>query len=170
MPSRTARAATAAATTTATLLQEPPRLAVLIDAENARAAQMEQVMARAVRYGRPTVRRAYGDWTTTQLTPWKKILQAHAIRPCQQFHHKRSSKNAADITLVMDAMELLHARCVDAFCLVSSDSDFTGLAGRIQEAGLRVYGFGQRETAAVFVAACDVFCFLDAAPSHEAPD
>lgn len=139
---------------------QQPRVAVLIDAENARAAQLAQVMAHAKTVGRPTVRRAYGEWTGSQLQPWKKELEAHAIRPCQQFRYARG-KNAADTVLIMDAMELLHERCVDAFCIVSSDSDYTGLAGRIQEAGLTVYGFGQRSTLNAFVAACDGFVFLD---------
>ncbi len=139
-----------------------PRLAVLIDAENAYAAQAHQLMALIADHGKATVRRAYGDWTTTQLAPWKKILHTLAIRPCQQFRYTRS-KNVSDSALIMDAMELLHSRSVDGFCIVSSDSDFTGLAGRIQEAGLPVYGFGQRETNAAFVAACDAFVFLDVA-------
>jgi len=88
------------------------------------------------------------------------VLHTLAIRPCQQFRYTKG-KNATDSALIMDAMELLHARSVDAFCIVSSDSDYTGLAGRIQEAGLRVYGLGQRCTAAAFVAACDAFVYLD---------
>ena len=136
------------------------RLAVLIDAENAHAAQTTRLMTRISGYGKPTVRRAYGDWTTTQLAPWKKVLHTHAIRPCQQFRYIKG-KNSTDSALIMDAMELLHTRSVEGFCIVSSDSDYTGLAGRIQEAGLMVYGFGQSTTAAAFVAACDAFVFLD---------
>lgn len=146
-------------------LRQRPRLAVLIDADNAHASQATQLMLLVARYGKPTVRRAYGDWTTTQLMPWKKLLHPLAIRPCQQFRFTKN-KNATDSALIMDAMELLHARIVDGFCIVSSDSDYTGLAGRIQEAGLVVYGFGQRETAAAFVAACDAFVFLDSAPNY----
>lgn len=135
---------------------------MLIDAENAHAAQAASLMKRITeQHGKPTVRRAYGDWTTTQLAPWKKVLHTLAIRPCQQFRYSKG-KNAADCALIMDAMDLLHARSVDGFCIVSSDSDFTGLAGRIQEAGQVVYGFGQRETVPAFVAACDAFVFLDA--------
>ena len=137
-----------------------PRLAVLIDAENARAAQAAQLMAMVARFGKATARRAYGDWTTTQLAPWKKLLHTLSIRPCQQFRFTKG-KNATDSALIMDAMELLHARSVEGFCIVSSDSDYTGLAARIQETGLAVYGFGQRCTAASFVAACDEFIFLD---------
>ena len=137
-----------------------PRLAVLIDAENARAAQAEQLMARVAQLGKATAKRAYGDWTTSQLMPWKKLLHPLSIRPCQQFRFTKG-KNATDSALIMDAMELLLARSVDGFCIVSSDSDYTGLAARIQEAGLAVYGFGQRCAAASFVAACDEFVFLD---------
>lgn len=138
------------------------RLAVLIDAENAHAAHTTRLMNRIAAYGRPTVRRAYGDWTTPQLAPWKKVLHTHAIRPFQQFRYIKG-KNTTDSALIMDAMELLHTRSVDGFCIVSSDSDYTGLAGRIQEAGLMVYGFGQSTTAAALVAACDAFVFLDSA-------
>lgn len=144
-----------------------PRVGLLIDAENARAAQMPQVMTCAKALGRITQRRAYGEWTGPQLQPWRKVLEAHAIRPCQQFRHARN-KNASDIALIMDAMELLHQRAVDVFCIVSSDCDYAGVAGRIREAGLSVYGFGQPGTLPAFVAACDGFLFLDEADAKEA--
>ncbi len=138
-----------------------PRLAVLIDAENAHAAHAPALMKLITeQHGKPTVRRAYGDWTTTQLAPWKKVLHTLSIKPCQQFRYSKG-KNAADCALIMDAMDLLHARSVDGFCIVSCDSDFTALVARIQEAGLAVYGFGRRETVQAFVAACDAFVFLD---------
>lgn len=143
-----------------TLITYQPRLAVLIDAENAHASQVPQLMRLVAEQGKPTVRRAYGDWTTTQLAPWKRVLHTMAIRPCQQFRYTKG-KNATDAALIMDAMEILQARSVEGICIVSSDSDYTGLAGRIQEAGMAVYGFGQRSTAAAFVAACDEFVFLD---------
>ena len=98
-----------------------PGLAVF-DAENASAAQASLVMDKAAALGRPTVRRAYGDWTTSQLAPWKRVVNALGIRPHQQFRYLKG-KNTADFALVMDAMDLIHARCVDGFCLVSSDSD-----------------------------------------------
>jgi hypothetical protein len=148
-----------------------PRLAVLIDAENASAAQAEAMMAKiASSFGKPTVRRAYGDWTTPQLTPWKKVLGPLGIRPHQQFHSMRG-KNTSDFALVMDAMDLIHERCVDGFCIVSSDGDFIGLASRIQAAGLLVYGFGQRAcTLAGFARACDEFVFLeDCQPTAAVP-
>lgn len=134
---------------------------MLIDAENASAAHVDKVMTHARAYGRPTVRRAYGNWMTTQLAPWKKVMQRLGIQPCQQFQHMKG-KNASDIALVMDAMQLLHERRVDGFCLMSSDSDFTGLVMRIQEYGLPVYGFGRHDTVHTFAAACDVFAYVDA--------
>jgi hypothetical protein len=143
---------------------KPPRLAVLIDAENMSAACSPQLMARVAEHGNPTVRRAYGDWTTTQLASWRKVLEVLVIRPVQQFHYSQG-KNASDSALIMDAMELLHERerKVDGFCIVSSDSDYTGLASRIREAGLPVYGFGRQDAAKSFVAACNAFVFLNAA-------
>ncbi len=149
--------------TTTTILK--PDLAVLIDAENISAAHIPLIMEKVTSsYGNASVRRAYGDWTTAQLTPWKKTLEAFAIRPSQQFRHIKG-KNSSDAALIMDAMELLHNREVDGFCIVSSDSDFTGLAGRIREKRLRVYGFGMQFTMRAFVAACDEFVFLDAEPA-----
>ena len=142
-------------------LPTSPRLAVLIDAENAYAAQVTHVLQLAATYGRPTVRRAYGDWTTPQLAPWKKLLTHLCIRPCQQFRYA-SGKNGSDCAMIMDAMDLLHSGSVEGFCIVSSDSDYTGLATRIREAGLLVYGFGQRHTVRAFAAACDCFTYLDA--------
>ena len=111
-----------------------PRLAVLIDAENISPAWSAQLMAQVAERGAATIRRAYADWTSPYLASWKKPLNALAIRPCQQFNYTRR-KNATDSALIMDAMELLHARerRVDGFCIVSSDSDYTGLAGRIRE-------------------------------------
>ena len=140
---------------------ERARLAVLIDAENAYAAQAPLVMSLVAQYGKPTVRRAYGDWTTSQLLPWKKLLHQLSIRPCQQFRYARG-KNASDCAMIMDAMDLLHTGRLDGFCIVSSDSDYTGLATRIQEAGLLVYGFGLHTTVTAFAAACDEFIYLDA--------
>ena len=128
-----------------------------------RAAHLMQLVRER---GRPTVCRAYGDWTNTTLASWKKYLHPLAIRPVQQFHYTQG-KNASDATLIMDAMELLHMRRVDGFCIVSSDSDFVGLACRLQESGLMVYGFGQQGASPAFVAACDEFVILNPAPGVE---
>ena len=144
------------------------RLAVLIDAENAQAAQLEQVMKRVATYGRPTVRRAYGDWTTTNLKGWKEVLHKMAIQPIQQFSYT-TGKNSTDASLIIDAMDVLHDDTVDGFCLVSSDSDFTRLATRIREEGKVVYGFGERKTPEPFVAACDKFIYTEILRADPAP-
>ena len=136
------------------------RLAVLIDADNAQAALVQELMSEISRYGTATIKRAYGDWTTTNLAAWKDVLHANAVQPIQQFRYT-AGKNATDSALIIDAMDVLHAGVVDGFCLVSSDSDFTRLATRIREAGLAVYGFGQRHTPEPFVAACDKIIYLD---------
>ena len=139
-----------------------PRLAVLIDADNAHAAipVIDELMAEVSRYGTATIRRAYGDWTTDSLKKWKAILHKQAIQPIQQFSYT-SGKNSTDSALIIDAMDILHAGNVDGFCLVSSDSDFTRLATRIREAGLTAYGFGERKTPEPFVAACDKFIYVE---------
>ena len=136
------------------------KLAVLIDADNAQASVIQELLAEVSRYGTATIKRAYGDWTTTNLKSWKEVLHTMAIQPIQQFAYT-SGKNATDSALIIDAMDVLHADAVDGFCLVSSDSDFTRLATRIREAGLVVYGFGQRKTPESFVAACDKFIYTE---------
>jgi uncharacterized LabA/DUF88 family protein len=135
-------------------------LAVLIDADNAQASIAGELLAEMSRYGTATVKRAYGDWTTPNLSGWKEALHKLAIQPIQQFRFT-AGKNATDSALIIDAMDLLHGGTVDGFCLVSSDSDFTRLATRIREAGLAVYGFGERKTPNPFVAACDKFVFTE---------
>jgi uncharacterized LabA/DUF88 family protein len=136
------------------------KLAVLIDADNAQASVIQELLAEVSRYGTATIKRAYGDWTTTNLKSWKDVLHTMAIQPIQQFSYT-SGKNATDSALIIDAMDVLHEAKVDGFCLVSSDSDFTRLATRIREAGLLVYGFGERKTPEPFVAACDKFVFTE---------
>lgn len=136
------------------------RLAVMIDADNAQASLVQELFAEISRYGTATIKRAYGDWTTSNLTQWKEVLHANAVQPVQQFRYT-TGKNATDSALIIDAMDVLHSGHVDGFCLVSSDSDFTRLATRIREAGLAVYGFGERKTPAPFVAACDKFIYTE---------
>jgi uncharacterized LabA/DUF88 family protein len=136
------------------------KLAVLIDADNAQASVIQELLAEVSRYGTATIKRAYGDWTTTNLKGWKDVLHKMAIQPIQQFSYT-SGKNATDSALIIDAMDVLHDNAVDGFCLVSSDSDFTRLATRIREAGLVVYGFGERKTPEPFVAACDKFIYTE---------
>lgn len=136
------------------------KLAVLIDADNAQASIARELLAEVARYGTATVKRAYGDWTTVNLSGWKETLHNLAIQPIQQFRFT-VGKNATDSALIIDAMDLLYGGAVDGFCLVSSDSDFTRLATRIREAGLAVYGFGEKKTPKPFVAACDKFVFTE---------
>jgi uncharacterized LabA/DUF88 family protein len=136
------------------------KLAVLIDADNAQASIVKELMAEAAKYGAATVKRAYGDWTTPNLAGWKDVLHDLAIQPIQQFRFT-VGKNATDSALIIDAMDILHSGAVDGFCLVSSDSDFTRLATRIREAGMAVYGFGEKKTPKPFVAACDKFIYTE---------
>lgn len=135
---------------------EPRRFAVLIDADNARAPSIEEVLEHVGRHGIAVIRRAYGDWTSNRLSGWKSVLNAHAILPVQQFSYT-AGKNATDMALVIDAMDLLHAGRADGFCIVSSDSDFTRLATRLRESGMRVLGCGDEWAPKAFTAACDEF-------------
>jgi hypothetical protein len=136
------------------------RLAVLIDADNAQAAVIEGLLAEVARFGVATVKRIYGDFTSPTSAAWKKVLQKYAIKPVQQFAYT-TGKNATDSTLIIDAMDLLYTRKFDGFCLVTSDSDFTGLAMRIREEGLTVFGFGERKTPDAFRNACHKFIFTE---------
>jgi uncharacterized LabA/DUF88 family protein len=153
------------------------RLAVLIDADNAQASVITELLAEVASLGTASVKRAYGDWTTPNLKGWKEVLHRMAIQPVQQFSYT-TGKNSTDASLIIDAMDLLHAGNLNGICLVSSDSDYTRLATRIREAGLVVYGFGERKTPQSFVAACDRFVFTEilkpqAIPSgqeEQAPD
>lgn len=140
--------------------KESTRLAVLIDADNPSFRLCEDVLEEVARYGRATIRRAYGDWTTDNLKGWKDMLHKHAIQPVQQFRYT-TGKNATDSAMIIDAMDLLHGERLDGFCLVSSDSDFTRLATRVREAGLTVYGFGEEKTPKAFIAACDKFVYVE---------
>ena len=136
------------------------KLAVLIDAENAQASVIGDLLTEVARYGTATIKRAYGDWTTPHLNGWREVLHSLAIQPIQQFRYT-IGKNATDSALIIDAMDLLHGGRVNGFCLVSSDSDFTRLATRVREAGLAVYGFGEKKTPRAFVAACDKFIYTE---------
>ncbi len=141
--------------------EEPSmRLAVLIDADNAQAAVIESLLAEVARFGEATVKRIYGDFTSPTSSAWKKVLQKFAIKPVQQFAYT-TGKNATDSTLIIDAMDLLYTRKFGGFCLVTSDSDFTGLAMRIREEGLTVFGFGEQKTPAAFRNACHKFVFTE---------
>ncbi len=136
------------------------RLVVLIDAENANAELIDSLLKEIAKYGTAHVKRIYGDWTTPQLNKWKEKLHKFAIQPIQQFRYT-AGKNATDSALIIDAMDLLYTGNFDGFCIVSSDSDFTRLAGRIRESGLVVYGFGEKKTPAAFISACDRFIYTE---------
>ncbi len=141
--------------------EEPTlRLAVLIDADNAQAAVIEGLLAEIARFGEATVKRIYGDFTAPASASWKKVLQKYAIKPVQQFAYT-TGKNATDSTLIIDAMDLLYTRKFDGFCLITSDSDFTGLAMRLREEGLTVLGFGEKKTPEAFRNACHKFLFTE---------
>jgi hypothetical protein len=132
------------------------KIAMLIDGDNAQAALLAKMLVETAKYGQVTVRRIYGDWTTTNMNSWKDTLNFHAFQPIQQFRYT-IGKNATDSAMIIDAMDLLHSGAVDGFCLVSSDSDYTRLATRIRETGIFVMGIGEKKTPKAFVNACDVF-------------
>lgn len=152
------------------------KIALLIDADNVSHAKIAAMLAELSKYGTANIRRAYGNWASDSLKGWKDKLHDFAIRPIQQFNYS-TGKNATDIALVIDAMELLYTQKLDAFCLASSDADFTPLVMQLRANGHEVYGFGERKTPSPFVNACTTFLYLDnldgvdtpAAPS-EAPE
>ncbi len=142
------------------------KLAVLIDADNAQPSIVDGLLSEIAKYGTANVKRIYGDWTLPGLKGWKESLLQFSIQPIQQFGYT-SGKNATDSALIIDAMDLLYTGKFDGFCIVSSDSDFTKLASRIREAGLFVYGFGERKTPKAFVSACDKFIFTEVLRSKD---
>jgi len=142
------------------------KLAVLIDAENAQPSILDGLLSEIAKYGTANVKRIYGDWTLPHLKGWKEHLLQYSIQPIQQFGYT-SGKNSTDSSLIIDAMDLLYTGKFDGFCIVSSDSDFTRLASRIREAGLIVYGFGERKTPKAFVSACDKFIFTEVLRSKD---
>lgn len=141
-------------------------LAVLIDADNAQPSIIEELLSEITKYGVASVKRIYGDWTTPNLKGWKRVLLEHSIQPFQQFRYT-VGKNATDSAMIIDAMDLLYTDRFDGFCIVSSDSDFTRLAARIREEGLKVYGFGEKKTPKSFVSACDKFIYTEVLRSKE---
>lgn len=136
------------------------KLAVLIDGDNIPSKYIKEMMEEITKYGTPTVKRIYGDWTKPHLSKWKNILLENAITPIQQYGYT-TGKNATDSAMIIDAMDILYSEKVDGFCLVSSDSDFTKLATRLREAGLVVYGIGEKKTPNPFIVACDKFIYLE---------
>ncbi|MEC5147736.1 NYN domain-containing protein [Chitinophaga sp. 212800010-3] len=136
------------------------RLAVLIDADNIPYHNIKAMLEEVAKYGSPTFKRIYGDWTKPTVAGWKGVLLENAITPIQQYSYT-SGKNATDSAMIIDAMDILYTGRVDGFCLVSSDSDFTRLATRLREAGMIVYGMGEQKTPTAFRAACDKFIYLE---------
>ena len=143
-------------------------LALLIDGDNAQPSLLAQVLAETARHGIVSIRRIYGDWTTPQMSGWKKYLHTHAVQPVQQFRYT-TGKNSTDSALIIDAMDLLHSGSVGGFCIVSSDSDYTRLATRVREHGLFVMGIGRSNTPEAFVNACAVFVHTENLTPKEKP-
>ncbi|MBU2928245.1 NYN domain-containing protein [Winogradskyella psychrotolerans] len=136
------------------------KLAVLIDGDNIPSAHVKEMMEEIAKYGNPTIKRIYGDWTKPHLSKWKNVLLENAITPIQQYGYT-TGKNATDSAMIIDAMDILYSEKVDGFCLVSSDSDFTRLATRLREAGMKVYGIGEKKTPNPFIVACDKFIYIE---------
>ena len=135
-------------------------MAVLIDGDNIPSAHVKEMMEEIAKYGNPTIKRIYGDWTKPHLTKWKNLLLENAITPIQQYGYT-TGKNATDSAMIIDAMDILYSGKVNGFCLVSSDSDFTRLATRLREAGMQVIGIGEKKTPNPFIVACDKFIYIE---------
>jgi hypothetical protein len=136
------------------------RLAVLIDADNIPYSNVRGMLEEIAKYGTPTFKRIYGDWTKPTISGWKSVLLENAITPVQQYSYTKG-KNSTDSALIIDAMDILYSGKIDGFCIVSSDSDFTRLATRLREAGMKVIGIGERKTPHPFIVACDKFIYLE---------
>ena len=144
------------------------KLAVLIDGDNIPSAYVKEMMEEIAKYGNPTIKRIYGDWTKPNLSRWKNLLLENAITPIQQYGYT-TGKNATDSAMIIDAMDILYSEKVNGFCLVSSDSDFTRLATRLREAGMKVFGIGEKKTPDPFIVACDKFIYIEIL-KHEPED
>jgi uncharacterized LabA/DUF88 family protein len=136
------------------------RVAILIDGDNAQAKLLKSIMEEVAKYGKVTIRRIYGDWTKTNMNSWKELLNELSFTPIQKFSYT-TGKNSTDSALIIDAMDILHSGIVDGFCIVSSDSDYTGLAKRIREEGIFVMGIGERKTPNAFVQSCEIFTYYE---------
>lgn len=144
-------------------IQKDTRLAVLIDADNVPYSNIKGVMEEITKYGTPTFKRIYGDWTKPTVSGWKNVLLENAITPVQQYSYT-SGKNSSDSALIIDAMDILYSGKVDGFCIISSDSDFTRLATRLREAGVQVIGIGRKTTPEPFMVACNKFIYMEIIP------
>ncbi len=145
------------------------RLAVLIDADNIPYGNVKGMLEELAKYGTPTFKRIYGDWTKPTVSGWKSVLLVNAITPVQQYSYTQG-KNATDSAMIIDAMDILYSGKVDGFCIVSSDSDFTRLATRLREAGMKVFGIGERKTPEPFIVACDKFIYLEIINTSASPE
>lgn len=135
-------------------------IAILIDGDNAQPKLLKETIEEVSKYGKATIRRIYGDWTSQNMNSWKNLINQHSINPIQKFSYT-SGKNSTDGALIIDAMDILHSKNVEGFCIVSSDSDYTGLAKRIREEGLFVMGIGEKKTPESFVQSCDIFTYTE---------
>ncbi len=142
------------------------KIAVLIDGDNAQPKILKEMLEEVAKYGKATIRRIYGDWTIPQMHGWKEILNQHSFNPIQKFAYT-SGKNSTDSSLIIDAMDILHEKKIDGFCIVSSDSDYTGLAKRIREEGVFVMGIGRKTTPMAFVQSCEIFTYVENICSEE---
>lgn len=141
-------------------MEKNDKIAVLIDGDNAQPKILKEILEEVAKYGKATIRRIYGDWTTIQMNGWKEIVNKYSFTPIQKFSYT-VGKNSTDSAMIIDAMDILHDQNVDGFCLVSSDSDYTGLAKRIREAGIFVMGIGKQSTPEAFVQSCEIFVFSE---------
>ncbi len=141
-------------------MEKDQKLAVLIDGDNIPSAYVKEMMEEIAKYGNPTIKRIYGDWTKPNLSKWKNLLLENAINPIQQYAYT-TGKNATDSAMIIDAMDILYSEKVNGFCIVSSDSDFTKLATRLREAGMNVIGIGEKKTPEPFIVACDRFIYIE---------
>ncbi|MDH6253382.1 uncharacterized LabA/DUF88 family protein [Chryseobacterium sp. H1D6B] len=135
-------------------------IAILIDGDNAQPKLLKETIEEVSKYGKATIRRIYGDWTSQTMNSWKNLINQHSINPIQKFSYT-TGKNSTDGALIIDAMDILHSKNVEGFCIVSSDSDYTGLAKRIREEGLFVMGIGEKKTPQSFVQSCDIFTYTE---------
>lgn len=140
--------------------KQKTNIAILVDGDNAQAKLLEKILEEVSKYGKVTIRRIYGDWTTPQMGSWKELLNDLSFSPIQKFNYT-TGKNSTDSSLIIDAMDILHDKMVDGFCIVSSDSDYTGLAKRIREEGTFVMGVGEKKTPNAFVQSCEIFTYCE---------
>lgn len=141
-------------------MEKDKRIAVLIDADNVSGKYIKYILDELANHGTPTIKRIYGDWTKPDLSAWKSVLLDYSITPIQQYSYT-TGKNSTDASLIIDAMDILYSSNVEAFCIVSSDSDFTRLAARLREEGMYVIGMGEKKTPKPFISACEIFKYLD---------